>query len=336
MEQIQPDFDALLVISFGGPEKPEDVLPFLENVTRGRRVPRQRLLEVAEHYHHFGGRSPLNDQNRALIAALELLFAREGPHVPVYWGNRNWHPMLADTLRRMRDDGIRRAAGFVTSAFGSYSGCRQYMEDVARARAAIGEGAPEVRPLPLFYDHPGFVGPMTENVRAALAQFDHEPRLAFTAHSVPVALSVGSPYVGQLEETCARIARLLGKAEWDLVYQSRSGPPSQAWLEPDILDYIRKLAEQGCRDLVIAPVGFLSDHLEVIYDLDIQAAGLCAELGVRMVRARTVGTHPDFVRMIRDLTASQRRCALDCCPPPQHLAGPASGQPQAATGPAGS
>jgi ferrochelatase len=227
----------------------------------------------------------------------------------------------------MRDDGIRKAAAFFTSAFGSYSGCRQYMEDIARAREQVGDGAPEVWPLPLFYDNPGFIGPMTENIREALAQFPQPPKLVFTAHSVPITMTVNSPYVRQLEQTCSLLSQRLLHADWELVYQSRSGPPAQPWLEPDILDYIRALHDAGRRELVIAPVGFLSDHMEVLYDLDTEAADLCRELGMTMVRARTVGSHPDFVRMICDSLVERRSCALDCCPPPQ--------RPLTASGPPG-
>lgn len=305
---MNTDIEALIVVSFGGPEKPDDVMPFLENVTRGRGIPRERLLEVAEHYHHFGGRSPINDQNRELIAAL-----REQVDVPVYWGNRNWDPFLADTVRQMRDDGIRHAAAFITSAFGSYSGCRQYREDIARATAAV-ENAPELRPLPLFYMHPLFVSAMTDRVKSAIDQFDSPPQVVFTAHSIPMSMASTSPYVGQLNETCSAIAERLGLQDWKLVYQSRSGPPTQPWLEPDILDYIRDFDR---KELVIAPVGFISDHMEVLYDLDTEAAALCSEFDIRMVRAGTVGTHPAFVRMIVELAGSTRTCAPDCCPPPQ-------------------
>jgi ferrochelatase len=314
---VETAYDALLIVSFGGPERPEDVMPFLENVTRGRGIPRERLLEVAEHYHHFGGRSPINDQNRELIAALEQLFAAEGPPLPVYWGNRNWNPYLADTVRRMKADSVHHAAAFITSAFGSYSGCRQYREDIERAVAEVGAGAPRITPLRLFGDHEGFIGPMTERVSEALSRFAHPPHIAFTAHSVPQSMADASPYVRQLETAVRTVADRLHHGDWALVYQSRSGPPSQPWLEPDILDHIRSLHAAGVRELIIAPVGFLSDHMEVIYDLDTEAAELCRELGVRMVRARTVGAHPDFVRAIRRmLSEPPRSCDVGCCPPP--------------------
>jgi ferrochelatase len=302
-------------------------MPFLGNVTRGRGIPRERLLGVAEHYYHFGGRSPINDQNRALIASL-----RQQTDLPVYWGNRNWHPYLADTVRQMRTDGIRCAAAFITSAFGSYSGCRQYREDIDRARAEVGEDAPEIIVLPLFHEHPGFMEPTIANVHSAIARFDTAPHTAFTAHSVPRFMADTSPYVAQLENACTVVASRLGLTDWKLVYQSRSGPPSQPWLEPDILDHIRELHSGGRRDLVIAPIGFISDHMEVLYDLDTEAAHLCAQLGIRMVRASTVGTHPDFVRMILELVGRERRCAAGCCPRPLLT----SVRPGAATGPAGS
>jgi protoporphyrin/coproporphyrin ferrochelatase len=312
------DFDALLVLSFGGPEKPDDVMPFLENVLRGRNVPRERMLEVAEHYYHFGGKSPINDQNRALIEALRNLLAAEGPHVPIYWGNRNWDPYLADTLRQMKADGVHRSLGFVTSAYSSYSGCRQYREDIARARAEVGEGAPEIVKLPSFHAHPGFIAANVFHLREAIAAANTaSPHVAFTAHSVPTPMAIASPYVQQLKETANLVATAAGIADWKLVYQSRSGPPNQPWLEPDILEHIRSIHSAGAAELVIAPIGFISDHMEVIYDLDTEAAQLCEELGMRMTRARTAGTHPEFIRMIRDLMfGGGQVCAADCCPPP--------------------
>lgn len=318
---MKTEFDAVLVVSFGGPERPEDVVPFLEIVTKGRDIPRERLLEVAEHYYHFGGKSPINDQNRALIGALADVLDREGPRIPVYWGNRNWHPFLADTVRQMRNHGVRRGAAFLTSAYGSYSGCRQYVDDIEKARYAVGEGAPEIYRLPIINTNPGFTGPLAENVSAALSCFSGTPPIAFTAHSVPQSMADSSPYVRQLEETCQAVAGAIGNPAWRLVYQSRSGAPNQPWLEPDILDYIRQIYAAGGRELLIAPVGFISDHMEVIYDLDTEAAALCADLGIRMVRARTVGTAPAFVRMIRDLVCQGRfECPADCCPAPRRVA----------------
>jgi ferrochelatase len=300
-------YDALLVLSFGGPEKHEDVIPFLENVLRGRNVPRERMLEVAEHYYHFDGRSPINDQNRALIAAL-----KEVVTIPVYWGNRNWHPMLADTVRQMRDDGIRNAIAFVTSAFGSYSGCRQYAEDVDLARATVGDGAPGIARIRPFSGHPAFIEAMTDRVRAALAQVP-EGSLIFTAHSVPLAMAQSSPYVDELNRACAAVAGNVGRPDWKLVYQSRSGPPSQPWLEPDICDCLREIRSNA----VIAPIGFLSDHMEVLYDLDTEARAVCEALGVKMARAGTVETHPAMIRMIAELIETEPAiCPVTCCAAP--------------------
>lgn len=312
------DYDALLVLSFGGPEKRDDVMPFLENVLRGRNVPRERMLEVAEHYYHFGGKSPINDQNRALIAALQDQLQSEGPQIPIYWGNRNWHPFLADTLRQMQADGVRRALGFVTSAYGSYSGCRQYREDIDRARAEVGTAVPEVAKLPSFFAEPGFIAANADHLKQALSHHASAPHVAFTAHSVPVAMAQGSPYVHQLQETASLVASAAGITDWKLVYQSRSGPSTQPWLEPDILDHIRAIHANGTKELVIAPIGFISDHMEVIYDLDTEAAQLCEELGIRMTRAKTAGTHPAFIAAIRHLMLRGAQvCRPDCCLPPQ-------------------
>jgi len=307
-------FDALLIVSFGGPERREDVIPFLENVLLGRGVPRERLLAVADHYYHFEGRSPINDQNRELIAAL-----RQVVPIPVYWGNRNWHPLLADTIRQMRAEGVRQAIAFPTSAFGSYSGCRQYLENIERARADAGDNAPVIAKIPPFSGHPLFLEAMTDRVRAALAQLPHA-RLLFTAHSVPVTMAQSSPYTEQLEAASQRVAEAAGAKDWKLVYQSRSGPPTQPWLGPDICDYLR----ESPSDTVIAPLGFLSDHMEVIYDLDTEARAVCDELGIRMVRAGTVGTHPAIIRMIAELIERDPlSCEASCCPPPQRPPSPA-------------
>jgi protoporphyrin/coproporphyrin ferrochelatase len=332
-------YDAILVTSFGGPESPDDVMPFLENVLRGKNVPRERMLEVAEHYYHFGGKSPINDQNRQLIAALEVELAQHGPHLPVYWGNRNWHPMLAETLRQMKADGVRRALAFVTSAYSSYSSCRQYREDIARAQEAAGEGAPVVDKIRAFHNHPGFVEAIVDRVRHALATIPEDRReaahLVYTAHSIPLAMAQSCDYEKQLKETGRLVAEALVRKEWRLVYQSRSGPASQPWLEPDILDCLRELkAQGGSSDVVIAPIGFVSDHMEILFDLDTQARELCADLGLNMVRAETAGPHPRFIRMIRELICERQDenearitlgvlpprhdfCAQDCCPMPR-------------------
>lgn len=327
-------YDALLVVSFGGPEGPDDVMPFLETVLRGRNVPRERMLEVAHHYELFGGVSPINAQNRALIAALRDELARKGPALPVYWGNRNWHPLLADTLRQMAQDGVQHALAFITSAYSSYSGCRQYREDLARAQAEVGADAPQVSVLRKFYNHPGFIEANVEHVRAALDAIPAERRsrapIAFTAHSIPESMARASLYERQLVETCRLVAEGVEQPSWRLVYQSRSGPPSQPWLEPDVTDHLKALRTAGIEDVVIAPIGFISDHIEVLYDLDVEARQLAAALGLNMVRAATAGVHPAFVAMIRELVVerltggSDKRalgmqgpshdvCPADCC-----------------------
>jgi ferrochelatase len=317
MTSPSPVYDALLVVSFGGPDGPDDVIPFLENVLRGRNVPRERMLEVAEHYQHFGGKSPINDQNRALIAALERELAEHGPKLPIYWGNRNWHPLLADSLRQMEADGVQRALAFVTSAFSSYSGCRQYREDIARAQNEVGPNAPQIDKLRVFFNHPGYIEPMIEQTRAAQNTIPADRRdgapLLFTAHSIPQAMADGCLYVAQLREACRLVGLGVGRDDWQLVYQSRSGPPQQPWLAPDVGDCLRELhASQPLRDAVVVPIGFISDHLEVLYDLDTEVRALCDERGINLVRVATVGTHPRFVRMIRELIAERSSCDPNC------------------------
>jgi protoporphyrin/coproporphyrin ferrochelatase len=325
------DYDAVLYLSFGGPEGPDDVLPFMENVTRGRGLPRARLEEVSSHYQLFGGVSPINSLNRAVIGALRDELRSGGPDLPVYWGNRNWHPMLTDTMKQMRKDGVQRALAFVTSAYSSYSGCRQYREDIERAQTEVGDGAPSVDKLRVFYNHPGFIEPQVEKVTVALEAIPEDrraaARLAFTAHSVPTRMADTSSYTQQLTEACGLVAeRLVGDHGWDLVWQSRSGPPQVPWLEPDIVDHIAKLHAAGVEDLVIVPVGFVADHLEVRFDLDVQAAEAAARLGMNMVRAEAVGAHPRYIRMIRDLivermTARPERIALGDCGPSHDICG---------------
>jgi ferrochelatase len=367
------NYDAILVVSFGGPEKHEDVIPFLENVLRGRNVPRERMLAVAEHYYHFDGKSPINQQTRELISAIEVELTAHGPKLPVYWGNRNWHPMLADTLRQMKADGVRRALAFVTSAYSSYSGCRQYREDIARAQAEVGEGAPVVEKLRVFFNHPGFLEATENRIKDALGELldaslrsaerpmaavltqspsgqqekSKSPLLAkparngapndiqiiYVAHSIPLSMATTSDYVKQLEEVRRLSSAALGIENDSLVYQSRSGAPGQPWLEPDILDHLREVkAKNLASGVVIAPISFISDHMEVLYDLDIEARQLCESLGLPMARAKTVGVHPKFVGMIRELilertSGTERRalgalgargdlCAEDCCPAP--------------------
>jgi len=308
-------YDALLLVSFGGPEKPEDVVPFLENVTRGRGIPRERLEEVGEHYFAFGGRSPINDQNRAFIAAVEEDLRSTGIDLPVYWGNRNWHPYLADTLRQMRDDGVRRAACLMTSAYSSYSGCRQYRENLAEAVAAVGAGAPRLDRLRHYFNHPGFVEPMVDATLSALADLGDAARrdahVLFVTHSVPESMNAtagpdGGAYVAQhrsvADEVGERVRQETGhRYPTELVFCSRSGPPHVPWLEPDVNDRIEDLAEHGVAGVVVVPIGFVSDHMEVIYDLDTEASATAEKVGVEFARASTAGLDPRFVAMVRDL-----------------------------------
>jgi len=326
-------YDCLLLVSFGGPEGPDDVSPYLDRVLRGRRVPPERRREVEQHYLRFGGRSPINARNRELLAALGRELVAHDVDLPLYWGNRNWHPLLADTLSQMASDGRHRALAFVTSAYGSYSGCRQYREDVEGARAEVGAAAPRVDVLRRFYNHPGFVKANAARLLAARKALEAgaEPAVVFSAHSLPVAMAERSPYVEHLNETCRLVAEAAGLSAWTLAYQSRSGPPSQPWLEPDVCAHLRSLAADGVADVVLVPVGFVSDHMEVVYDLDTEAADVARSVGLRLVRAATAGTHPAFVGMIRELVlarldpAARRRalgdagpypdvCPADCCP----------------------
>ena len=343
-------YDAILLVSFGGPEKPEDVVPFLENVTRGRGIPRERLEEVGQHYFEFGGRSPINDQNRAFLTALRADFAAAGLDLPVYWGNRNWSPYLVDTIRQMRDDGITRAACFVTSAYSSYSGCRQYREDLAAAVEGI-ENAPRLDRLRQYFNHPGFLQPTVEATAAALAELSDLPdqsRVLFVTHSIPDTMNrtsgpSGEGYTKQhlsaIHEVMARVEELMGQEfAHELVFCSRSGPPTMPWLEPDVNDRIKALAGEGITGLVMVPIGFVSDHMEVIYDLDTEAMATAAECGVSAVRAATPGVDPRFVAMVRDLVLERAvaerggdpdratwgdlgawpdRCAVGCCPNPR-------------------
>lgn len=336
-------FDALLVLSFGGPEGPADVRPFLENVVRGRGVPPERLDAVEEHYQHFGGVSPLNARNREIIAAV-----RERIELPVYFGNRNWHPMVEDTVADMARDGVRRALVFATSAYGGYSACRQYQEDITRARKAVGDSAPELVKIRHFFDHPLFVAANADAVRAARATLPAAvrdgARLVFTAHSVPVAADAaagppgegGHRYSRQVAEAARLVAADLGAAEHDVVWQSRSGPPRVPWLEPDIVDHIDALHARGVPAVVVAPVGFVSDHIEVVWDLDTEAREHADELGMGFARAATAGPDPRFADMVAELVAEHLHdaaprslgdvpgdgstvngapCAVECCQP---------------------
>ncbi len=351
--QDPPDlrpYDALLLVSFGGPEKPDDVLPFLRNVVAGKNVPDARLEEVGEHYFDFGGRSPINDQNRDLVDAIDSDLRANGLELPVYWGNRNWDPFLRDTLEQMRADGVRRAAALLTSAYSSYSGCRQYRENLAAAVAEV-PGAPRLDRLRHYFNHPGFVEPMVDATLAALAELPEQARhhghLAFVTHSIPTAMNEtsgprGGAYVAQHQVVAAEIIERVREETGHrypsaLVYCSRSGPPQVPWLEPDVNDHLRALREREVPGAVVVPIGFISDHMEVLYDLDTEAAGTAAEIGLPFARAATAGIDPRFVAMVRDLLlersaveqgrAPQRAvvgsealwdvCPAGCCPNPR-------------------
>lgn len=328
--------DAVLLVSFGGPEGPDDVMPFLDNVLRGRNVPEARKLEVAEHYYHFGGVSPINGENRALAARLIAELEREGMPLPVYWGNRNWAPYLVDTLRDMHKAGIKRAFAFLTSALSSYSGCRQYLEDIQRAQEELGGAAPQVSVTRRFYNHPLYVSATAAHLAVALETLK-APRAAahvvFTAHSIPLFMSEQCDYQQQFEEVARLVAEAVQVPKWSVAYQSRSGPAVQPWLGPDVLEELSRL--QGLREthVAICPVGFVSDHMEVVWDLDVEAKQLASELGLRLARAKTASTHPDFVTMICELIREAKDgiepraigrfgprvtpCQPGCCPAPQ-------------------
>jgi ferrochelatase len=312
----------------------DDVLPFLENVLRGRNVARERMLEVAKHYELFGGVSPINEQNRKLIAALKEELETHGPRLPIYFGNRNWHPLLPDTLLKMRDDGIKNALAFVTSAYSSYSSCRQYLENIGEAQRSVGPNAPRVDKLRTFYNHPLFIEANAGQIQTVLEKFPKQRRrsipVVFTAHSIPESMAQNCDYEAQLKETSRLVAAALDLESWRLVFQSRSGSPLQPWLEPDICNHLTELKASGTADVVVAPIGFVSDHMEIIYDLDMEARRLCESIGLNMERAATVGTHPTFIKMIRELIlerlephrerrflgslgASHDQCAKDCC-----------------------
>jgi protoporphyrin/coproporphyrin ferrochelatase len=338
-------FDALLVLSFGGPEGPEDVMPFLRNVTRGRGVPDERLVEVAKHYEHFHGVSPINAQNRLLVEALRSEFAAHGIDLPIYWGNRNWRPYLTDAVRHMRDDGVQSALVFATSATASYSSCRQYREDLAQARTMAGDGAPKLVKLRHFFDHPGYIEAHAAGLRAALDSLPQQDapdaRLVFTAHSIPAAMndlsgpSANGLYALQQRETARLVAEAVRGpgAAFDPVWQSRSGAPQVPWLEPDILDHLAALSDAGARAVVVAPTGFVSDHIEVKWDLDHEARLAAKERGLAFARAATAGTHPAFVSAIRELVEERLLeapprysgrlgvcgvdCPAGCCPVPR-------------------
>ncbi|HEY9785198.1 MAG TPA: ferrochelatase [Candidatus Obscuribacterales bacterium] len=330
-------FDAILLVSFGGPEGMADVEPFLQNVLRGKNVPLARMQEVIKHYERFGGVSPLNKNMRALIAALKEDLTRHEISLPIYWGNRNWHPLLTDTVPRMHRDGVGRALAFATSAYSSYSGCRQYLEDIERARSVVGDEAPMIEKIRPFFNHPLFIEVNVSHLREALDMVPAESRerthVAFTAHSLPLSMAKTCSYEAQLNETARLVAEELNLRDWKVVYQSRSGPPAQPWLEPDILDHLRVLSAQSVESVVVAPIGFIFDHMEVIFDLDIQARQLCDECGLNMVRASTAASSPRFVTMVRELLEERLldkrvrsfvgdlgpcpdRCPSQCCPAP--------------------
>lgn len=326
MPEPGSEFDAFLLLSFGGPEAPEHVMPFLENVTRGRGVPRERLLEVAKHYQHLGGVSPINAQNRALLDSIGEALRLSGRPLPLYFGNRNWHPLLADTLRTMRDDGVKRAVVYVTSAYRSYSGCRQYIEDIERAVKEV-DNAPQLVKLPPFSEQPRFIAACAARLGEAIEAYAAETsperaraaHVAFTAHSIPKAMAATCAYERELGAAAEKtMAAAAARNPWELVYQSRSGPPSVPWLEPDILDHLRALSDRGVKDVIVMPIGFLSDHVEIIWDLDHEAKDLAASLGLGFHRGATVGTHPELVAMIVEQVhaaahAAPAPCATACC-----------------------
>ncbi|QDT12034.1 ferrochelatase [Planctomycetes bacterium K23_9] len=334
MSEEELPYDSFMLVSFGGPEGPDDVMPFLENVLRGKNVPRERMLEVAEHYSHFGGVSPINEHNRQLLAAIRTEFESAGVDLPVYWGNRNWNPLFPDTLQQMKDDGCRRSLAFFTSMFSCYSGCRQYRENIIAAQEQVGEGAPIVEKVRMGFNHPLFIETMAESVQNeidTLGVVTSDVTVLFTAHSIPMSMADNCDYEKQLREASRLVADKVGASDWNLVYQSRSGPPQQPWLEPDVCDAIAEMDDQKkIGHLVVVPIGFVSDHMEVMFDLDEEAADLCQQRGIKMGRAKTAGTSPKFVQMVRMLVEerigkSQQKlavgelgawhdvCPADCC-----------------------
>ncbi len=350
-------YDGVLLLSFGGPQEPADVMPFLRNVTIGRGIPEERLAQVAEHYLHFGGRSPINDQNRALLEAIRAELTSRGLNLPMYWGNRNWAPFVADALREAYDDGVRRMLAIVTSAYPSYSGCRQYREDLAEALIEL---AGENRELVVdkvrhYCNHPGFIAPVVDAVVAGAADVPAGSRIVFVTHSIPVEMDQlagpgGAAYTSSHRDACQVTARLAARRlgydpEWDLVFCSRSGAASQPWLEPDIGDHLAALADAGVPGVVVVPIGFVSDHMEVVFDLDAEAELTAATLGLPFVRVATAGVDPRFVAGLADLlcerAAAERGeqperptlgehgpwhdvCPAGCCPNPRNPERPAA------------
>ncbi len=331
-ERLDPDFydlkshdyDALLIVSFGGPEGPDDVMPFLENVFRGLRVTDETKQKIAARYQDFGGISPINGHTREFIAALQKLLDAEGPALPIYWGNRNWHPMLDDTLAQMSRDGIKHAAAYVTSTFSSYSGCRKYREDLFEAVRDL-DNAPAIDKLRVGFNHPGFITAVADRIVEGVESLPEErrdgARLIFTAHSLPESMAASAPYVEQLFDSAASSANLAGFEDWRLVYQSNNarygGDP---WLTPDISDAIEEEAKAGRKDVIVMPIGFVCDHMEVVLDLDVDAAKRADAVGINMVRAGTVGSHPAYIGMVRDLIVermadSRERLTMGALPP---------------------
>jgi len=328
------DYDALLVVSFGGPEGPADVSSFLDNVFRGLRVPPETKVEIAKRYEHVGGVSPINAHTRDFLKALQLELDAHGPALPIYWGNRNWHPMLGDTVAQMAHAGVRRALAFVTSTFSSYSGCRRYREDLFEAASGLAN-APRFDKLRVPYNHPGFIEAMSDRVRDALEKLPAAKRqhalVLFTAHSLPMSMARGCAYETQLAASSSLVAEAVKHERWRLVYQSNNASYGrEPWLGPDIRVALREAEAEGIKSVVVAPIGFACDHMEVIMDLDVDAAAVAREIGVTMVRAGTVGTHPKYVAMVRELIVermtpsaprralgslgpSHDRCAPDCC-----------------------
>lgn len=329
-----PPYDALLVVSFGGPEGMDDVGPFLDNVFRGLRVSPETKAHIAKRYEQFGGVSPINGHTRALIKALQHELDAHGPALPIYWGNRNWHPLLTDTLGQMAHNGVKRALAFVTSTFSSYSGCRKYREDLYEAVSPL-PNAPRIDKLRQPFNHPGFIAAVGDRVEEALAALPAAQRehalVLFTAHSLPESMARNCQYVTQLEASCRLVGDALEHQRWRLVYQSNNASYGrEPWLGPDVSDALREAKAEGAPAVVVAPIGFVCDHMEVVIDLDIEAAATAREIGLPMARAATVGTHPAYIAMVRELIlermapgtprralgslgSSHDRCAVDCC-----------------------
>ncbi len=333
MAKDQAVYDALWWVSFGGPECAEEVMPFLRHVVAGRGVPDERLKSVAKHYYQLGGASPINAINRQMIAALQAELQSNGINLPIYWGNRHAKPFLVESAVQMQADGVKRALAFVTSAYGSYSGCRQYREQMAQA---CEEAAPDLQvdKLRLFYNHPGFIETMQYRLNEALSTLStkQSTRIVFTAHSIPLTMAQGCAYVSQLQDACRWVmAGIQSSRLWHLAYQSRSGSPRQPWLEPDINDLLRALKAEGVEQVVVLPIGFIADHMEVVWDLDHEAKATAQSLALDWLRVPTAGTHPRFIRMIRELIEERlgvrefqalgeagnnpKQCTPGCCLP---------------------